>query len=187
MTIQAINKLPWPENLLRRIFKDEDYDAWKNQIPPDFDKSLKYVLEETLTEREIYILYSFFRDHIPMRFVGQRYGIQGERCRQINEKALRRIRHPSRLKYIKYGLAEVERRQKEPPKEIPILQQSIEELDLSIKAFNCLKRANVRSLEELTALSRFDLMKVRNMGIKTIAEVETKLKDKGLSLRSDYE
>lgn len=187
MTIQAINKLPWPENLLRRIFKDVDYDTWKNQIPPDFDESLKYVLEETLTEREIYILYSFFRDHIPMRFVGQRYGIQGERCRQINEKALRRIRHPSRLKYIKYGLAEVERRQKEPPKEIPILQQSIEELDLSIKAFNCLKRANVRSLEELTALSRFDLMKVRNMGIKTIAEVETKLKDKGLSLRSDYE
>lgn len=74
-----------------------------------------------------------------------------------------------------------------PAKEIPLLQHSIEELDLSIKAFNCLKRANVRSLEELTTLSRFDLMKVRNMGIKTIAEVETKLKDKGLSLRSDYE
>ena len=54
-------------------------------------------------------------------------------------------------------------------------------------SYNCLKRANVRSVEELTALSRFDLMKIRNMGIKTIAEVETKLKDKGLSLRSDYE
>ena len=165
MTTQAIHKLPWPENLLRRIFKDGDYDEWKNQIPPDFDASFKFILEETLTEREIYILYSFFRDHIPMRFIGQRYGIQGERCRQISEKAIRKIRHPSRLKYIKYGLAEVERRQKEPPKEIPIIQQSIEELDLSVKAFNCLKRANVRSLEELTALSRFDLLKVINMGM----------------------
>ena len=52
MTTQAIHKLPWPEDLLRRIFKD-GYDEWKNQIPPDFDASLKCVLEETLTEREI--------------------------------------------------------------------------------------------------------------------------------------
>ena len=187
MTTQAIHKLPWPENLLRRLFKDGDYDEWKNQIPPDFDASFKFILEETLTEREIYILYSFFRDHIPMRFIGQRYGIQGERCRQISERAIRKIRHPSRLKYIKYGLAEVERRQKETSKEIPIIQQPIEDLEFSVKAYNCLKRANVRSIEELTALSRFDLLKIRNMGIKTIAEVETKLKDKGLSLRSDYE
>ena len=63
----------------------------------------------------------------------------------------------------------------------------IEDLDFSVKAYNCLKRANVRSVEELTALSRFDLTKIRNMGIKTIAEIETKLKDKGLSLRPDYE
>lgn len=91
------------------------------------------------------------------------------------------------MKYITYGLAEVERRKKEPPKEIPIIQQPIENLDFSVKAYNCLKRANVRSVEELTALSRFDLAKIRNMGIKTIAEIETKLKDKGLSLRHDYE
>lgn len=187
MTVQAMNKLPWPENLLRQLLLDEAYDEWKSNIPPDFEASFQYIMEETLTERENYILYSFFRDRIPMRIIGQRYGIQSERCRQIKNMALRKIRHPSRLKYITYGLAEVERRKKEPPKEIPVIQQPIEDLDFSVKAYNCLKRANVRSVEELTALSRFDLTKIRNMGIKTIAEIETKLKDKGLSLRPDYE
>ena len=56
-----------------------------------------------------------------------------------------------------------------------------------MKCLRKFKWINVRSIEELTALSRFDLLKIRNMGIKTIAEVETKLKDKGLSLRFDYE
>lgn len=186
MNIRAINKLPWPENLLRNILSDA-YEEWMEHIPPDFEESFRYVLEETLVERETYILYSFFRDRMPMRVIGQRYNIEGERCRQIKDKAIRRIRHPSRYRYLKYGLAEVERQLQEPPQEIPILQQSIEKLDFSVKAFNCLKRANIRSVEELTALTRLDLMKIRNMGVKTIAEVEAKLKEKGLSLHSDYE
>lgn len=151
------------------------------------DASLKYILEETLNERETYILYSFYRDRMRMCDIGTRYGIKAERCRQIREKAIRRIRHPSRYRYLKYGMAEVAKRDMEPPKDIPIIQQTIDELDLSVRAFNCLKRANVQTVEDLTHLSRSDLMKVRNMGKKSIAEVEKKLADKGLALRPDNE
>ena len=187
MTIQAINKLPWPENLLRCIFKDADYDTWKNQIPPDFDESLKYVLEETLTERESYILYAFFRDRMKLRKIGERYRIKADRCAQIKEKAIRRIRHPSRFRYLKYGLAEIARREKEPRKEIPVVKCDIVELDLSVKAFNCLRRGNITMIEQLTRYSKTELRKLRNMGVGTLAEVERKLADKGLALRQDDE
>lgn len=56
MTVQAMNKLPWPENLLRQLLLDEAYDEWKSNIPPDFEASFQYIIEETLTERENYIL-----------------------------------------------------------------------------------------------------------------------------------
>lgn len=181
---KAINKLPWPENLLRCIFrKEEDYDEWRAKIPPDFNESFQYMLEETLTERETYILYSFFRDQMRMNEIGERYGIQAEWVRQIKDKAIRRIRHPSRLKYLNLGLAEVERLQ--PPEGKPFVKRTIDELDLSVRAFNGVLRAGVRTIEDLTRLSRSDLMKVRNMGVRTISEIETKLKDKGLSLRPD--
>lgn len=75
----------------------------------------------------------------------------------------------------------------EPPKDIPIMQQTIDELDLSVRTFNCLKRANVQSVQDLTHVYRLDLVKIRNMGKRSIGEVERKLADKGLALRQDDE
>lgn len=185
MNLKTINKLPWPENLLRRLFTDEDYDEWKAQIPPDFDASFKYILEETLTERETYILYAFFRDRMKLREIGERYGIKADRCAQIKEMAIRKIKHPSRRRCLKYGLAEIARREKEPPKEIPVEKKSIIELDLSVKAFNCLRRGNITTIEQLTGYTKSQLRQLRNMGIGTLSEVERKLADKGLALRQE--
>lgn len=187
MNLKAINKLPWPENLLRRLFMDEAYDEWKAQAPPDFDASFKFVLEETLTEPETYILYAFFRDRMKLREIGERYGIKADRCAHIKEKAIRRIRHPSRYRYLKYGLAEIARREKEPRKEIPVVKCDIAELDLIVKAFNCLRRGNITMIEQLTQYSKSELRKLRNMGVGTLAEVERKLAEKGLALRQDDE
>ena len=186
MKLKEINKLPWPENLLRRIFMDEEYAKWKAHIPPDFDASFQYILEETLTEGETYILYSFYRNRMRLRVIGERYGIKADRCAQIKEKAIRRIRHPSRYKYLKYGMAEVSKREMEPTKVVPVEEGDIAELDLSVRAFNCLRRANIKRIEQLTLLTRLDLMKINNMGKGSIAEVERKLAEKGLSLKQDY-
>lgn len=64
-----------------------------------------------------------------------------------------------------------------------VLETPIDELELSVRAYNCLKRANIASLGELTRKSEEDLMKVRNCGRKTLDELKKKLEEKGLSLR----
>ncbi len=66
-------------------------------------------------------------------------------------------------------------------------EMTIEELDLSVRAYNCLKRANINTVAELVQKSEDDMMKVRNMGKKSLEEVQQKLATYGLSLRSSDE
>ena len=68
-----------------------------------------------------------------------------------------------------------------------ILDMSIEELELSVRSFNCLKRAGINSVQELVAKTPDEMMKVRNLGKKSLDEVLAKLKDLGLSLSPAYE
>ena len=66
-----------------------------------------------------------------------------------------------------------------------VLEMTIEELDLSVRSFNCLKRANINNVEDLISKTGEDMMKVRNMGRKSLEEVQNKLAMMGLSLASD--
>ncbi len=66
-----------------------------------------------------------------------------------------------------------------------VLEMTIEELDLSVRSYNCLKRAGINSVEELTYKSDEDMMKVRNLGKKSLDEVQKKLEELGLSLRKN--
>jgi len=67
------------------------------------------------------------------------------------------------------------------------LEKTIEELDLSVRSFNCLKRAGINTVEDLISKSENDMMKVRNLGRKSLEEVIVKLQDLGFSLRKDEE
>ena len=66
-----------------------------------------------------------------------------------------------------------------------ILEMTIEELDLSVRSFNCLKRANINTVEDLISKTQDEMIKVRNLGRKSLEEVEHKLAMMGLSLASD--
>ncbi|HIS64090.1 MAG TPA: DNA-directed RNA polymerase subunit alpha [Candidatus Avoscillospira avistercoris] len=66
-----------------------------------------------------------------------------------------------------------------------VLEMTIEELDLSVRSFNCLKRANINNVEDLISRTGEDMMRVRNMGRKSLEEVQNKLAMMGLSLASD--
>lgn len=66
-----------------------------------------------------------------------------------------------------------------------VLEMSIEEMDLSVRSFNCLKRANINTVEDLISRSGEDMIKVRNLGRKSLEEVQNKLAMMGLSLASD--
>ena len=65
-----------------------------------------------------------------------------------------------------------------------VLEMTIEELDLSVRSFNCLKRANINNVEDLISRTGEDMMKVRNMGRKSLEEVQNKLAMMGLSLQA---
>ena len=66
-----------------------------------------------------------------------------------------------------------------------VLEMTIEELDLSVRSFNCLKRANINTVEDLISKTEEEMMKVRNLGRKSEEEIVNKLAMMGLSLRSD--
>ncbi len=77
--------------------------------------------------------------------------------------------------------------EKEEDKKEKVLEMTIEELDLSVRSYNCLKRAGINTVEELTDRSEDDMMKVRNLGKKSLEEVKAKLADLGLGLKMEEE
>lgn len=77
--------------------------------------------------------------------------------------------------------------EKEEDQKEKVLEMTVEELDLSVRSFNCLKRANINTVEELTQRTEEDMMKVRNLGKKSLEEVQNKLEDLGLSLKESEE
>jgi DNA-directed RNA polymerase subunit alpha len=77
--------------------------------------------------------------------------------------------------------------EKEEDKKEKVLEMTIEELDLSVRSYNCLKRAGINTVQELTERTMDDMMKVRNLGKKSLEEVEQKLLALGLSLKQSEE
>ncbi len=73
--------------------------------------------------------------------------------------------------------------EKEEEAKDKLLEMNIEELDLSVRSYNCLKRAGINTVEELIKKTEEDMMKVRNLGRKSLEEVQSKLAALGLSLR----
>ncbi len=77
--------------------------------------------------------------------------------------------------------------EKEESKKEKVLEMSIEELELSVRSFNCLKRAGISTVEDLTNKSETDMMKVRNLGKKSFDEVTAKLHSLGLDFAKEDE
>ena len=80
---------------------------------------------------------------------------------------------------IEWLMPEIE----EQNKKEKVLEMTVEELDLSVRSYNCLKRAGINTVQELAGKSMDDMMKVRNLGKKSLEEVERKLKELGLALK----
>lgn len=77
--------------------------------------------------------------------------------------------------------------EKEEDKKEKVLEMTVEELDLSVRSYNCLKRAAINTVEELTQKTDDDMMKVRNLGKKSLEEVQWKLAELGLGLKKSDE
>ena len=77
--------------------------------------------------------------------------------------------------------------EREETKKEKVLEMTIEELDMSVRSFNCLKRAGIDTVEDLTNRTEEDMIKVRNLGKKSLEEVIQKLHSLGLDLRREEE
>ena len=77
--------------------------------------------------------------------------------------------------------------EKENDTQEKVLEMNIDELELSVRSYNCLKRAGINTVEELCNKTSDDMMKVRNLGRKSLEEVLAKLDELGLSLSKGEE
>ena len=75
--------------------------------------------------------------------------------------------------------------EKEEDQSEKVKEMTVEELDLSVRSFNCLKRAGINTVGELTNKTEEDMMKVRNLGKKSLEEVVSKLQEMNLSLKTE--
>lgn len=66
-----------------------------------------------------------------------------------------------------------------------MLDKTIEELDLSVRSYNCLKRADIQTVKDLTERTEADMMKVRNLGTKSLDEIKLKLAELGVGFRQE--
>ena len=91
------------------------------------------------------------------------------------------------------GIPEIEEEEEisspepEEPDASKVLEMTIEDLDLSVRSFNCLKRANINTVEDLVSKTEEDMMKVRNLGRKSLEEVKKKLEELDLALKKEEE
>lgn len=203
---------PMTTGELKRL--DEDYaKAWPFcmakalQIDPAeiYPQGIEQALA-TLTEREVRIIRQRFMERKTLENTGKTEGITRERIRQIEAKAIRKLRHPSRAAMYKavpyaelkahwaeYYKLEAEYKQvdeayrilsdrpaEEVVRENDILQKPLEELDLSVRSYNCLRRAGKNTIGDVAKMTMRELQKVRNLGIKSQEEVEGKLTELGL-------
>lgn len=152
----------------------------------------------TLSDREKTVLEDRYREGQTLETVGRSLGVTRERVRQIEAKALRKLRHSSRIKLMFFPereafeeaarmvaeLKEINERlvrlipngavEKERLRDIPI-----ERLELSVRSYNCLKRARIRTAAEVANMSDFEIIRIRNLGKKSIQEIYTKLREFG--------
>lgn len=199
----------YPFNLSRDIFDSEE-EARKVYIP-----GISAALA-TLTEREQGVLMCRFQRKLTLEQTAKEYGITRERIRQIQAKALRKLRHPSRAnmlkavpltelqaehaeyyklqndyEWLKKAFETITAQKAEPGVIIPMAQQAsalekkIEELDLSVRPYNCLKRAGKGTIRDIAEMHKSELSQVRNLGRKSYEEVIEKLKYYGIELKGE--
>lgn len=192
-------------------FSKESKERQKEIIEQAYKVYVPALLEslKTLTEREQKVLDLRFVHGLTYEQCGYRFNVTRERIRQIEAKAIRKLRHPSRSKKwykdtidkafeIDAERARLERENEELKQRLEALGEKIERdakqeenrlkstdiayMDLSVRSYNCLKRAGINTLDDLSQMNYEKLTKVRNLGRKSLGEVISKAKEFGIEI-----
>lgn len=197
------SKLDYPHNLYKAVF------GGVIEMPIDWQESLKCVLE-TLTPREGDVIVKRFEHYWTLRDCATAHNVTHERIRQIEGKALRKLRRSTSKKILEFGLAKTQLEAEAHAKAVEKYKESVEksiqeeiqakldkmqanndivpnmnidEIGLSVRAYNALKRVNINTLREATLLTASDLARIRNVGIRTALEIIKKCKEYGVPIQ----
>lgn len=163
-----------------------------------------------LSERERKVIFMRYHDKKNLDEVATEFNVTRERIRQIQNKALRKLMHPRRSMYWYLDTVDKRIEKEKELSECKLLciklrerlksyetneaikdivndlkerSMSIDNLDLSVRSYNCLKRKGVKTIDDLVQLTEDDLMHIRNLGRKSYLEILSKLEERGLSLK----
>lgn len=174
--IRNIKSLPWYKEIICTVFGGETID-----FPTDAEETVTFVLD-MLPEKEKNVILLRTQEKKTLRQCGEKFGVSRERIRQIEARAYRKLRTPKISRILLKGKNEISQIEKEKRelffssdeylKIIPI-----EDFDLSIRAYNCLKRAGLNTSKDVYDFSDRDienLLKIRNIGMRTAKEIGEK-------------
>lgn len=190
----------YPGTLLAELEKHE-YVSPVLTLPEYWEVSIAYVVSAWLTKREADIVKLRYQQGMTYDSIGKIYGVTRERVRQIEHKALRKIRHPSCWRYIQYGITEVVDAIKEAAfdegyqkgvqfgykkaiadanaNRLQYGDLKLEDLELSVRSHNCMRRAGVKCAMDIVDMGYHNLIKVQNLGKRSYDEIIEKLKEFG--------
>lgn len=168
----------------------------KTLIPNIEERIIKKIENSNLGDRELKILKYRLIDELTLEQVGDLLGFTRERIRQIEAKAYRKLRHPSKrfsdiletkdIEYYKNLMNEffetveinVNKVEKLEDSDTDLLQEiPIEDLNLTLRTYNCLKRAGINNVYDLQNYSITDIKKIKNLGKKSLEELLDKLEN----------
>lgn len=189
----------------------EKWDIAYNTYVPGLMEAMS-----VLNEQEKKVIEYRFKSLMTLAEIGKELGLSGERIRQIKEKAIRRLRHPSQARKwnMRYILSYLDKEQEyrktaeenealkalvkeyeekisamggtgKPAKADIYSEMDVDELDLSVRSFNCLSICGIKKVKAITMLSMDDLMCIRNLGKKSAMEIEDTLNGLGMELCAD--
>ena len=210
-----VSGIDWPYNLLQQIGMDDDdpLDHMSDEAELLLVMSLR-----NMTEREKKVIILRYFEQKTLKEVGEIIGVQQERVRQIEAKAIRKMRWNDCHYILTHGIkAYIDKRVDEKVNEIlkarkeeleeeykeklasayirddddrrtakaKLLATTIEEMDMSVRAYNCLKRACINKLSDFSKMTYDDLLGIRNLGSKCVKEVLQRLMDFGVTLKEE--
>lgn len=195
----------WPSNLIYDIFGDDE--LCKNP-PKDIMPSIEYALFQLGISRDpryVEFIRLRYKDKLSYNEIGMCVNLTTETIRKHMLKAIRYFRSPKISGYIKYGIEGFIKHQiketirfsyqqgyhngvndckdnnSDPDFIKVLLSQDILHLDLSVRAYHCLKRRGVCTVQDILKFDKDDLLRTRNMGIKTYNEIISKLEEIGVN------
>ena len=191
-------ELPWPENLVTELGLEEIFpDTGKYMVLTDDQMAGLTHAVETLKDKEQAVIRLRYEEHKTFKTIGEIFNLSTQRMRQINAKALRKLRHQTRLCYIRdgfQGTLDAQQKHKEETRQVlntlgtEDLTKYLKtifvcDMHLTVRSTNCLLRANLITMADVAEAVKKDpasFVKIRNLGQKSLLEVVEKLEEYGI-------